>query len=73
VWLAGFDPGAGRVHGALALRVLETGDPGVARMWAVPVAQGLGPDEVIESMKGLAAPRRGLCWPLSLSLSLSLS
>ena len=57
VRLAGFDPQAGRVYGELAARVLETGDPGVAMMWAVPVAEELGPDDVIESMKSLAASR----------------
>lgn len=55
--LADFDPGFPRVYGEMGARLLETGDPGVAMMWSVPVNEGLTPDEVIESMKSLAAAR----------------
>ena len=39
---------------------METGDPGVAMMWSVPVKEGLTPDEVIDSMKSLATERNFL-------------
>jgi uncharacterized protein (DUF302 family) len=55
--LMDFDPGFARVYGELGERLLATGDPGVAMMWSVPVKEGLSPDEVIESMKSLAAAR----------------
>lgn len=52
--LAELDPGATGVYGEFASRLLETGDPGVAMMWSVPVAEGLSPEDVIESMKSIA-------------------
>lgn len=55
--LAGFDPGFPKVYGAFAQRLLATGDPGVAMMWAVPVKEGLSPADVIESMKSIATSR----------------
>jgi uncharacterized protein (DUF302 family) len=53
--IAGFDPGFARVYGSFAQRLLASGDPGVAMMWAVPVKDGLSPQDVIESMKSIAA------------------
>ena len=55
--LAAFDPGFPQVYGQFAERLLESGDPGVAMMWTVPVDEDLSPDDVIESMKSLAASR----------------
>jgi len=53
--LAAFDPKFPRVYQEFAERLLETGDPGVAMMWAVPVNEGLEPEEVIASLKSLAS------------------
>jgi len=58
--LGEFDPGFTEVYTQFAQRLLETGDPGVAMMWAVPVEEGLSTDDVIESMKSLAAGREFL-------------
>lgn len=58
--LADFDSEFPRVYGELAERLLETGDPGVAMMWAVEVEEGLTPEEVIESLKSLATSRNFL-------------
>ena len=55
--LAGFDPEFPGVYREFAERLLETGDPGVAMMWAIPVEEGLGPDDVIDSMKSIAVSR----------------
>ncbi len=55
--LAGFDPGFPNAYGEFAQRLLETGDPGVAMMWSVPVKADLSPEDVIESMKSLASSR----------------
>ncbi len=55
--LMDFDPGFAGVYGQLGARLLETGDPGVAMMWSVPVNEGLSPEEVIDSMKSLAAAK----------------
>jgi uncharacterized protein (DUF302 family) len=55
--LADFDPNFPKAYGEFAGRLLETGDPGVAMMWSVPVKEGLSPEEVIESMKSLATAR----------------
>lgn len=55
--LAQFDPEFPGVYAEFASRLLETGDPGVAMMWSVTVAEGLSPEEVIESMKSLAVSR----------------
>jgi hypothetical protein len=55
--LAGFDPEFTGVYREFAERLLETGDPGVAMMWAIPVEEGLGPDDVIDSMKSIAVSR----------------
>jgi uncharacterized protein (DUF302 family) len=53
--LADFDPDFPKVYAAFAERLLETGDPGEAMMWAVPVKEDLRPEEVIEAMKSIAA------------------
>ena len=58
--LAEFDSEFPRVYGQLAQRLLETGDPGVAMMWAVEVDEGLTPEDVIESLKSLATSRNFL-------------
>ena len=55
--ISAFDPGAAAVYGSFAQRLLAGGDPGVAMMWAVPVKDGLTPEDVIESMKSLATSR----------------
>ena len=55
--LGEFDPEYPRVYGEFASRLLSTGDPGVAMMWAIPVEEGLSPDDVIESMKSIAVSR----------------
>lgn len=55
--LTSFDPEFPKVYGELATRLMETGDPGLAMMWSVPVKEGMTPDEVIESMKSLASSK----------------
>jgi uncharacterized protein (DUF302 family) len=58
--LSGFDPEFPRIYKEFATRLLETGDPGVSMMWAQPVNEDLGPDEVIESLKSLATSKNFL-------------
>jgi len=58
--LAAFDPGFAKTYGDFAQRLLATGDPGVAMMWAIPVKEGLSPDDVIEAMKSIASARNFL-------------
>jgi uncharacterized protein (DUF302 family) len=58
--LSEFDPEFVGVYRQFAERLLETGDPGVSMMWAVPVDEDLTPDEVVESLKSLAASRNFL-------------
>ena len=55
--LAEMDPGFTKVYQEFAGRLIETGDPGVAMMWAVQVDEGLEADDVIESLKSLATSR----------------
>lgn len=55
-----FDPGFPQVYAELAEKLLETGDPGKAMMWSVPVAEGLQPEDVVESLKSLATERQFL-------------
>jgi hypothetical protein len=55
--IAAFDPEFPRVYSQFASRLLATGDPGIAMMWSVPVEGDLSPEDVIESMKSLAASR----------------
>jgi uncharacterized protein (DUF302 family) len=55
--LARFDPGFPGAYSEFAAKLLETGDPGVAMMWSVPVEEGLSTDEVVESLKSLATSK----------------
>jgi uncharacterized protein (DUF302 family) len=55
--LSEFDSGFLDVYGEVGSKLLETGDPGVAMMWAVQVDEGLSAGEVIDSMKSLATSR----------------
>ena len=52
--VADFDPKFASVYAEFADRLLDTGDPGVAMMWAVPVEEGLETGDVIDSLKSLA-------------------
>jgi len=58
--VASFDPELPNVYLEFAQRLLESGDPGVAMMWSVPVEDGLSAEDVIESMKSLAVSRNFL-------------
>lgn len=53
--IAQLDPGAMNIYSDFAAKVMETGDPAVAMMWSVPVKEGIEPEEVVESLKSLAA------------------
>jgi len=55
--LADFDPKFPSVYADFASRLLETGDPGVAMMWSIPVEEGLTADDVVASMKSIAVSR----------------
>jgi hypothetical protein len=55
--LMAFDPGFAEAYAEFAEKLLETGDPGVAMMWSVPVDEGLSPDDVVDSMKSLATSK----------------
>ncbi|WP_462320368.1 DUF302 domain-containing protein [Halochromatium sp.] len=52
--LADFDPEFLPTYSSFASDLLETGDPGTAMMWSVPVEEDLSTDEVIDSLKSLA-------------------
>jgi hypothetical protein len=52
--IADFDPEFASVYAEFAGRLMDTGDPGVAMMWAVPVEEGLETGDVIDSLKSLA-------------------
>jgi uncharacterized protein (DUF302 family) len=52
--IAQLDPGAMKIYTEFAQKVMETGDPAVAMMWAVPVAEGVKPEDVVESLKSMA-------------------
>jgi uncharacterized protein (DUF302 family) len=58
VWLAprlaDFDPDFTKIYARFAGELLESGDPGGAMMWSVPVEDGLSPEDVIDSLKSLA-------------------
>jgi uncharacterized protein (DUF302 family) len=58
--LQGFDGRFVEVYQEFAARLLQTGDPGVAMMWSVPVQEGLSPEDVVESLKSLASARNML-------------
>lgn len=55
--LAQFDPGFPQAYREFAAKLLETGDPGVAMMWSIPVDEGLSTDEVVSSLKSLATSK----------------
>lgn len=55
--LADFDPEFLGTYSKFAGELLETGDPGVAMMWSVPVEEGLSTDEVVDSLKSLATTK----------------
>jgi uncharacterized protein (DUF302 family) len=55
-----FDPEFLGAYEEFAERLIETGDPGVAMMWSVPVEEGLTADDVVESLKSLATARNFL-------------
>lgn len=58
--LADFDPEFPRIYKEFAARLLETGDPGVSMMWAVPVNEDLNPEDVVDSLKSLATSKNFL-------------
>lgn len=55
-----FDPDFMKIYGEFFNKLVESGDPGVSMMWAEPVKEGLTPEEVVESLKSLAAARNFL-------------
>jgi len=55
--LAQFDPDFPKAYGEFAAKLLDTGDPGVAMMWSVPVDAELSTDDVVSSLKSLATSR----------------
>ncbi len=55
--IAKLGPGAMKIYGDFAQEILKSGDPAVAMMLAVPVAEGVKPEDVVESLKSLAASR----------------
>lgn len=52
--LEGFDPGAVQVYGELVEKIVSTRNAAEATAWKVPVAEGLTPEEVEQSMKTVA-------------------
>jgi len=52
--LVGFDAEAGRVYWEMAEGVLQTRNAAEATIWKIPVAEGLSPEEVEETMKFVA-------------------
>jgi uncharacterized protein (DUF302 family) len=54
-FLSQLDPGALGTYVDFARKLVATKDPGSAMVWSVPVDEGLGVDEVKESMKSIAA------------------
>jgi uncharacterized protein (DUF302 family) len=55
--IARLDAGAMKVYTEFAQEIMKNGDPAVAMMWAVPVAEGVKPEDVIESLKSIATSR----------------
>ena len=55
-----FDPDAFGLYREFAVKLLQTRDIADAFVWAVPVDEGIGADEVKESMKSLAVARNFL-------------
>jgi len=58
--LARFDPQFPQAYAEFAGKLLDSGDPGVAMIWAVPVEEGLGTDDVVQSLKSLASGKNFL-------------
>ena len=58
--LSELDPDFLKFYEETGRKLLETGDPGVAMIWAVPVEDGLTPEDVADSLKSLAASRNFL-------------
>ena len=58
--LSQFDKGSLEVYGAFAEKLLESGDPGVAMMWRVPVQEGISAEDVVEALKSQASQRNFL-------------
>jgi uncharacterized protein (DUF302 family) len=52
--LAAFDPQFAPTYAGFASSLLETGDPGGAMMWSMPVEEGLSAEDVVDSLKSLA-------------------
>ncbi len=52
--LDGFDPGAAQVYQELIENILETHNAAEATAWKMPVAEGLTPEDVEQSMKTIA-------------------
>jgi uncharacterized protein (DUF302 family) len=52
--LADFDPDFTKTYAGFAGELLETGDPGGAMMWSVPVEEGISAEDVVDSLKSLA-------------------
>lgn len=52
--LKDFDPGAAKTYSELINNILETKDGASATVWRFPVQDGLGPEEVEETMKFVA-------------------
>jgi len=55
-----FDPEFVSTYEQFAGKLIETGDPGEAMMWSVPVEEGLKAEDVVESLKSLATSRNFL-------------
>ncbi len=55
-----FDPEFVSAYERFASKLIETGDPGEAMMWSVPVKEGLTAEDVVESLKSLATSRNFL-------------
>lgn len=62
IWYAtrDFDPDAFNLYGEFASKLLKTGDLADAFVWEVPVADGVGVEDVKDSMKSLAVERNFL-------------
>ena len=52
-----FDPGFPKIYAEFGQKLLETGDPGKAMMWSVPVEEGISTEDLVESLKSLATER----------------
>ncbi|MBF0143961.1 MAG: DUF302 domain-containing protein [Magnetococcales bacterium] len=55
-----FDPGFVEIYKEFMGTLLTTKDPGEAMMWAVPVKEGVGVDEVKSSLENLASNKNFL-------------